>query len=208
MTQNSVVDALQAAVNAGRFKGSTLEFACSLLRSARSKRGLTPGQAPWPAKLLAQLDTPPVQTQVASDVRGIFAIFDTAAQRGLKYPKVHLVASDGTPVVFNRAGEKSQYTGQVMITDGGPYGVGRYFGRVDIVGMLTEGPKMTAQVRELVEAFAIDPARVAAEYGKTTGSCCFCSRTLETDESLDVGYGPVCADKFGLAWGTKKAKVA
>jgi hypothetical protein len=44
-------------------------------------------------------------------------------------------------------------------------------------------------------------AEQAAEFGKVTGACVFCSRLLTDERSLEVGYGPVCADKNGLPWG-------
>lgn len=31
--------------------------------------------------------------------------------------------------------------------------------------------------------------------------CCFCGRDLDTAESISVGYGPICAAKYGLPWG-------
>lgn len=34
--------------------------------------------------------------------------------------------------------------------------------------------------------------------GKRTGICCYCARELTHDISIGQGYGPVCADKFGL----------
>lgn len=46
----------------------------------------------------------------------------------------------------------------------------------------------------------------AAAYGKSTEHCVFCGRGLSDDRtgcSLEVGYGPVCADKYGLPWGSK-----
>jgi hypothetical protein len=41
----------------------------------------------------------------------------------------------------------------------------------------------------------------AREFGQLYGMCCFCSRGLTDERSIDVGYGPVCAEKNGLAWG-------
>jgi hypothetical protein len=49
---------------------------------------------------------------------------------------------------------------------------------------------------------------VAAEHGHKTGNCCFCSRPLNDARSTEVGYGPVCADKWELPWGTKNALAA
>lgn len=44
-------------------------------------------------------------------------------------------------------------------------------------------------------------AEQAAEFGGMYNACCFCSKALDTPESTEVGYGPVCATKHGLPWG-------
>jgi Family of unknown function (DUF6011) len=44
-------------------------------------------------------------------------------------------------------------------------------------------------------------AEEAAAFGKDTGHCCACARTLTDDRSVSVGYGPVCAAKYGWPWG-------
>lgn len=36
----------------------------------------------------------------------------------------------------------------------------------------------------------------AKEYGKVTGTCCNCGRTLTNEESIEAGIGPICAGKF------------
>lgn len=36
----------------------------------------------------------------------------------------------------------------------------------------------------------------AAEFGKRTGTCCNCGRTLTNPDSIDAGIGPVCAQRF------------
>lgn len=41
----------------------------------------------------------------------------------------------------------------------------------------------------------------AAAFGEMTGHCCFCNTAIDTPESVAVGYGPICAGKFGLPWG-------
>ena len=46
-----------------------------------------------------------------------------------------------------------------------------------------------------------DPIGAARFYGHKTGNCSFCGRHLETKESVHVGYGPICAEKYGLPWG-------
>lgn len=47
-------------------------------------------------------------------------------------------------------------------------------------------------------------AEQAAQFGKLTNTCIFCGRHLTDDRegrSVEVGYGPVCAEKHGLPWG-------
>lgn len=36
----------------------------------------------------------------------------------------------------------------------------------------------------------------AKAYGKATGTCCVCSRTLTVKASIEAGIGPICASKF------------
>lgn len=44
-------------------------------------------------------------------------------------------------------------------------------------------------------------AEEAAAFGHATGCCVFCARDLTDDRSVQVGYGPVCAQKHSLPWG-------
>lgn len=45
------------------------------------------------------------------------------------------------------------------------------------------------------------------ESGKLACRCCFCGRALETEESIDYGYGPECAANLGLPWSRAKARL-
>lgn len=148
----------------------------------------------------------PLSSMLAPSVKRVFDLFARAKSAGLRFPKIRLEASDGQKVVLSQAGERSKYLGQVMMTDGGPFGSNKFFGRIDSAGSLNASASMTAPVRELVDALAADPAKVASIYGRKTGSCCFCGRGLEDGRSVAVGYGPVCAEKFGLPWGEERAE--
>lgn len=44
-------------------------------------------------------------------------------------------------------------------------------------------------------------AEEAAAFGHDHGSCVFCARDLNDPVSVEHGYGPVCAENFGLPWG-------
>lgn len=41
----------------------------------------------------------------------------------------------------------------------------------------------------------------AAHFGQLYGLCVFCTRTLTDERSIEVGYGPVCAERENLPWG-------
>lgn len=56
-------------------------------------------------------------------------------------------------------------------------------------------------VRTVIERFAADPVAYTAECGRHSGSCCYCNRALTDARSTSVGYGPICAQRFGLPWG-------
>lgn len=186
---------------AGQIKGN--EFTNSLEQAILSGRFISEKRMYWIAKLVdeANRPAPAAPVTLAGNVQGIFTLFDVAKSKGIKFPKVKLATEDGFSVVLKQAGQQSKYMGQIMLTDGMPFGQNRFFGRIDEAGRLIEGRDMTDSVRALIAAFAADPAKVGAAYGKRTGTCCFCSRHLETRESVHVGYGPICAEKFGLPWG-------
>lgn len=115
----------------------------------------------------------------------------------------------GHPVLLSVAGGKSKYTGQIMVSDGGPYGDNVWYGRIDRDGKWTlpfNVPEHIDAIRTLLQEMAERPEETAAQYGKLHGSCCFCSNPLSDERSTEVGYGPTCAKNFGLKWGqTKKA---
>lgn len=57
-------------------------------------------------------------------------------------------------------------------------------------------------VRGPLRALAANPAAVAGQHGVATGKCCFCRRALSDRRSREVGYGPECAGRYGLPWGS------
>src|SRR6266853_2944483 len=134
---------------------------------------------------------------------GVFSLFEHAIAHSLKYPKIRLQTSTGQNVVLSRAGDKSKYTGQIQIKDGRPYGANTYFGRIDTAGIFHVSTA-DASVSALLARLSDNPAEVASEYGRLTGQCCFCGLAMKDARSTAVGYGPIWADKFGLAWGTGK----
>ena len=57
------------------------------------------------------------------------------------------------------------------------------------------------KVLRILCAFAMHPKRMAQAYATKYERCGFCNRELADPRSVNVGYGPVCADNYGLPWG-------
>lgn len=131
---------------------------------------------------------------------GVFGLFEHAITHSLKYPKIRLRLTDGEPVVLSRAGAKSKYTGQVMVTDGGSFGANRYYGRIDAQGIFHATDSAKPPVFDLLARLGSNPVEVAKEHGRLTGQCCFCGLPLKDARSTANGYGPICAKHYGLMW--------
>lgn len=171
------------------------------------KRGyLSEGQMGWIGVLTDRalgLEVVP-ETTLVGNLEGLVELFEQALEKA-KRPKI-VLTSAGQKIKLSVAGPKSKYHGCIMITDGGPYGDNKWFGTVNpqsgewIPSKSTTEDEITI-IRRVLQAFANNPQKAAMTYGKAMHACCFCAKQLDTKESKFAGYGPVCADKFGLPWG-------
>ena len=206
LNQQPMIQALQQVVAKMPHRDQT--FAENLISNYYRWGSLSDKQLDWVKTLTDRVlqplngdnDSTPAANTVVVDVTKIQELFDTAALK-LRSPRVKLATDDGMYVVFARAGHRSKYAGQVLITDGKPFGQNQYYGRIDTTGKFYATKSATDSLKKLVRDFADSPADVAKKFGKFTGQCSFCTHTLQDERSLDVGYGPVCAKNFNLAWG-------
>jgi hypothetical protein len=177
------------------------DFAGSLIEGFDRYGGVSEKQLYWVNVLIQRANgaKPMASTELVSvvEIKNLFA----KASKSLKRMKIRLKTTFNQNVVFTIAGERSKYAGQVMITDGGPFGDNKYFGKIDMEGNLLKTNQCDDNVLSLIKEFADNPAETAGKYGRLTGNCCFCMRGLEDERSVSVGYGPVCANHYGLPWG-------
>jgi hypothetical protein len=135
--------------------------------------------------------------QTGHPAHNILALIKQAQGSGLKWPKIHLQDQAGFPVIFSVYGPKSKYCGQIRVTEGQGYG-DQWFGRIDEQGVFHPASGCPATVLNLMKQFNEAPAAFVAAYGKKTGNCSFCKKALTDAVSVHVGYGPTCAEKYGL----------
>lgn len=194
-----------------KLNASGQSFARSLCRQFK-QRGLTVRQEPYVFKLIEQAKNPPkpATKKLRGDMVKLYRFF-LSARKHLKYPKIIIHGEFGggasEDLKLHLSGEKSRQPDTVNITlpdrvtsNGRSVWLGRIGvdGAWDIPPHLSNDGDLISTVKDTLVQLGNDPHKVASAHGKFTGNCCFCNRHLEDDRSTGVGYGPVCAEKWGL----------
>lgn len=197
----AAAEALMPRVAGGEFRDPA--FALSVLASYKTAERKGVEMAPAMRYWLHKLAQPaaPKAPAVTLEVSGIVRMFARASS-ALKKPAVVLTSGD-LSLRISVASSRSRYAGQLMVAS--PSYGDAYYGRIDQAGGWYPAAAATPAVLDLLVAFASEPEQVAAAHGRQTGACCFCSRHLEDARSTSVGYGPVCAERYGLRWGVEPA---
>jgi hypothetical protein len=199
-----------------------LTFAESLAGQFQARGSLSEKQLFWVGELTrraqavaapraqATMSTPAPTpaAPVAKEFLQILALFASAGSRAAIVFNTDTVNQipQGTEFRLSVAGERSQQPGSINVTDAASGFADRtWYGRITTKAVWQPSRKLDTATIAAVEAalttFNADPAAAAAHYGHGTNHCCFCRRELTDERSVSVGYGPQCADKFGLPWG-------
>lgn len=120
---------------------------------------------------------------------GLVAFLKAARERGLKFPKTRFAAPGNGELLLSLAGDTSRNPGAVYVKLNGEYA-----GKVTAEGVAYGLDALLPTLR----AIEADPAAAGAAYGALTGRCSFCGLGLTDEGSVEVGYGPVCAKRYGL----------
>lgn len=191
---------------------SSRRFASDIL-STYSRRGtVSHGQAPWVGKLIdraqvqaadaaAPLDT--VNTVKLGDTTGIKALFDRAAIH-LKAPGVVIQVPDVGMVKVYVGKANTRWAGRTMVVDyDKDFPLAKTYGEIRTDGLFAPRKNVTtpSTLIPALQDFAANPVQHAAAYGRLTGKCCFCRNRLTDPRSTAQGYGPDCAEHYGLPWG-------
>lgn len=183
MTNAAIIAALTA-------EGS--EFARSLADSLRKYGTLSPKQEYWVKRLIA-----PKPEVDSLDFSKVVALVDRARAKGAK----RIALTFGSVEVKFATGGRN--AGGLWVTDGLPFGQNRLYGSVSAGATALVLRREAAAVIEALRKVAADPQAAAVQHGRVSGCCCFCSRPLTDAGSVEHGYGPTCAEKYGLPWASK-----
>ena len=122
-------------------------------------------------------------------VEAIEVAFNNAKEAGVKFPKLRL-----DTFVFSPAGENSKNAGAIYIKNKED---GVYLGKV-AGGRLFTSRDCDTETSERIVAVSSDPKQAAIAYGQKFGKCAICARALTDKDSIALGIGPICAEKYGF----------
>ena len=124
----------------------------------------------------------------AVDLSGIVDMFMHAKTSGYKRP---VYRAEG--IKISLAPENSPNAGALYVkTENGDY-----------IGKVSDGKffatrDATDEHKLAIETIANNPRDAAIKYGRQTGSCACCGRALSNKQSIELGIGPICANKWGF----------
>lgn len=179
-----------------RLSDRDADFAVSVMTTIQNSgfRSATPGQSRVLRDLYARATSTSSLVKLGPMQR-ILDLFAAASESGLKNPKLIIRDEQGTKYKLMPS---TREPGTIAVFEDK---VERGFrGTIKADGAYDTRTASPALVKALT-AFACDPVKAAQLFGHQTGCCCFCARELTDPQSVAVGYGPICASKWGLPHG-------
>lgn len=177
------------------------DFAASLIAGVRKYGGLTDKQLAAVHSAVArdaareeQRELTATQTQL--DMSDLLHRFHLALQAGIKRPKVNT-----GDLLFSLAPPSGKNAGHVYVKgEKDDWGDRPYLGKVTPEGRFFPSRECSEDKQQRIAKIGSDVVGSAKAHGAQHGNCCFCGRGLKTDASVSNGYGPDCADHYGLPW--------
>jgi hypothetical protein len=202
-TDDDLGRALQSRLVSGAIAPRDFEFASSLLAGWTRFGRFTPRQRPHVERLISERQQPRAAGVVVGTLDRLSTLFRAALEHGLRRPRLTF-AREGRKFTVNPAKPDGANPGALYVKADGQY-LGKVLGG-RFMSVRDAAPEAVEQAQTLLAEIAADPVNAARVHGHATGMCCFCARTLTDGRSVAMGYGPICAEKYGLEWGEQRAE--
>ena len=182
-------------------KSGTSDFAASLLEQVGKRGDLSRKQLQRVYECIArkedwdkQREQKATQTQI--NMGDLLHRFDLAVKAGKKRPRINV-----GDLLFSLAPAHGKNAGHVYVKGAkDDWDERPYFGKITPEGKFFAGRGVEDDVKDRIASIGADVVTAAKAHGAQHGQCCFCNAPLSTDESVSNGYGPICADNWGLPW--------
>jgi Family of unknown function (DUF6011) len=122
-------------------------------------------------------------------IHAIKAAFEKAKASGIRKPKIRLFY-DTHSFEISRAPDNGLNPGSLYVKE-----QGAYLGKI-VYGVFWPSYECTVESEDAVLNACANPLEAAVAYGQKFGICSCCGRTLSNQESIDLGIGPVCRERF------------
>lgn len=144
-----------------------------------------------------------VTPKMTIDLKPIADFLLAAQKRGLKAPKLRVLAPDGRSEMRLGVTKGGVAPGSISVVIADDF-----IGCIRPDGSIVSA-KLAARtdIHTTLLRVAQDPATAAKEYAALMGLCSFCGLPLTDAGSVEVGYGPVCAKHWGLPHSPKGTPV-
>lgn len=130
------------------------------------------------------------------DLKPIQKFLRDAQSRGLKSPKLRVLAMDNKSELRLALTTKGMAPGSIsVVLEDGKTG---FMGCIRPDGTPTKTVATDRPLQEHLLLVAKDPVSAAKAYAALMCRCSFCGLALTDAGSVEVGYGPICAQHWGL----------
>ena len=129
----------------------------------------------------------------------LIELFDHAAQH-LKWPKIRY-QTEHCKIQFSRMSEGSRMPGSLWVSDG-QFGYDHMYCIINRQANViwNQQQKPNSDIIHAIYDFVEKPVELSQISGRSYNHCCFCGRELTDARSVFYGYGPICANNWGLPW--------
>ena len=168
------------------------DFPAKMVEAIQKWDSWTDGQITAIRKCMIRSDERRAEQQTNAPAIDISLIEQAFAKAGarLAKPKLH-VAIESRAFTISHAGANSKNSGALYVKEGE-----EYLGKImdgKFLAVRSCGAEREANVLQI----AADPETATIKYGRLTGRCGCCGRTLTDPKSIERGIGPICAEGYG-----------
>jgi len=164
------------------------DFARTILADLDRGRYVNANQMLAAERMMDKLEAKASQSGTV-DLSRIREMFNTAVSNGFERP---VYRAEGLKISLAPASGRNPGALYVVEID-----TDAYQGKVNGVEFSAAWDACPGTLAALIR-IAKNPMEAAVRYGQKTGKCSCCGRKLTNKASIEMGIGPICAEKWGL----------